>query len=61
MSLAEICITAYLIVGGVAVVMIWAALVASAPRDGKARDVKYNHLGYSPFREPTTRPSRFHP
>jgi hypothetical protein len=61
MTVAEIFIGAYLIVGLLAAALIWIALIASKRRDDKAKDVNYDHLKYSPFRERNTKPSRFHP
>jgi hypothetical protein len=60
MTMAEIFAGAYLTFGLVAVGMIWTALIASKRRDDKAENVSYDHLKYSPFREPNTKPSRSH-
>lgn len=61
MTVAEICVTAYLIVGGLATVLIWSALAASKRRIHNSRNVHYHSLRYNPFREPNTKPSRLHP
>ena len=61
MTVAEICVSAYLIVAGLAATLIWAALAASKRRPDRAkRYANYYYLKHSPFQEPNTRPSRSH-
>ena len=60
MTMAEIVVTAYLVVGALATALIWAALIASKRRDEKAKNVNYRRLEYNLFRERNTKPSRFH-
>jgi hypothetical protein len=55
MTMATICISAYLIVGLVAAGWIWMALMASKQRDDKAKNVSYEHLHYRPFQERNTK------
>ena len=57
--MAQILITAYLVVGALAFALIWVALVASKRRENKAENVKFGRLGYNLFREPNAKPSRF--
>lgn len=59
MTMAEICVSAYLIVAVLATTAIWSALVASKRRLNKAKPANYQ-LKYSPLREPNTKPSRLH-
>jgi hypothetical protein len=61
MNFAEICASAYLIVGGVAFGLIWAVLIVSKRHDVKEQSVSYDSVDYSLFRERSTKPSRFHP
>lgn len=61
MTVVEIFVIAYLIVGLLAAALIWIALMASKRRADKAKDVNRDLLEYSPFRERNTKPSRFHP
>lgn len=62
MTVAEICVTTYLVVALPATVLIWSALVASKRRQDKARPVKQAYFSKSrTFRERQTRPSRLHP
>jgi hypothetical protein len=60
MTVVEILIGAYLIVGLLAAALIWIALIASKRRADKTKDVNHDYLKYSPFRERNTKPSRFH-
>lgn len=59
MSMAEICMSAYLIVGILATTVIWSTLVASKRRGDRAKQANYR-LKYNPFPEPNTKPSRLH-
>ena len=59
MTVAEICASAYLIVGILATTVIWSTLVASKRRTNRTRHANYQ-LKYSPFHEPNTKPSRLH-
>ena len=58
MTMAEILITAYLVVGALASGLIWAVLIASKRRERKSQDVNYRRLGFSLLREHKTKPSR---
>lgn len=58
--MAGILITAYLITGAFAFALIWMALVASKRRQNKAQSSNYGRVKYNLFREPHTKPSRFH-
>ena len=60
MTMAEILITAYLVLGALAFSLIWAILIASKRRENKASKVNSERLEYNLFREPNTKPSRFH-
>jgi hypothetical protein len=60
MTMAEILITTYLVVGALGAGLIWAVLIASKRRERKANNVNHRRLGYSLFRERNTKPSRFH-
>ena len=60
MTMAEILLTAYLVVGALASGLIWAALIVSKRRERKANNVNQRRLGFSLFRERNTKPSRFH-
>jgi hypothetical protein len=58
MNFAEICGSAYLIVGGLATGLIWTALMASKRQEANEENVGYNSVDYNPFRERSTKPSR---
>jgi hypothetical protein len=58
MNFAEICGSAYLIVGGLAAGLIWTALMASKRHEANEENVGYNSVEYNPFRERRTKPSR---
>lgn len=60
MTVAELCIGAYLIAGLLAVAVIWTALIASKRGDNKTKKVNYEHLESRPFHERKTKPSGFH-
>lgn len=60
MTLAEILVAAYLVVGALASALIWAVLLASKRRENKAKNVNFGRAEYNLFREPNTKPSRFH-
>lgn len=63
MTMAEILVTAYLIVGALAAALIWIALIASKRQDEKienTKNVNHGRLGYNLFRERNTKPSRSH-
>ena len=60
MTVAEICVSAYLITGGVAAALIWSVLKASKRHQHKARNENYGQLDSKLFREGNTKPSRFH-
>jgi hypothetical protein len=59
MTIAEILVTAYLVVGAVASAFIWVILVASKGRQNKAKNVNVGRLEYNLFRETNTKSSRF--
>lgn len=58
--MAEIFVTAYLLLGGIAAALIWTVLIASKRRDRREeKNVNHSALEYSQlFREPNTKPSR---
>lgn len=58
MNFAEICGSAYLIVGALASGLIWTALIASKRHEAKEENVSYDSVEYNPFRERSTKPSR---
>lgn len=58
--MVQILITAYLTIGALAAGLIWMALIASKRRDEKTKNVEYRSVKYNLFREPNTKPSRFH-
>ncbi len=60
MTMMEIIVSAYLIIGGLATSVIWTALIASKRHDDKAANANYDHLEFSAFRRHDTKPSRFH-
>ena len=61
MTVAEICVTVYLIVALPATALIWSALAASKRREDRAKHVKHAPFAkYGSFRERHTRPSRLH-
>ncbi len=57
--MAGILITAYLVVGALASVLIWIILIASRGRENVAKSMKGERLESNPLREPSTKPSRF--
>lgn len=59
MTVAEICVSVYLMVGILAATTIWSALAASKRRFNRAKPANYQ-MKYSPLREPNTKPSRLH-
>jgi hypothetical protein len=61
MTLAEICVSGYLLVAIFAASLIWSALVASKRRVEKAKRANYSYSGDSPFRKRNTKPSRLQP
>ena len=62
MSVAEICVTLYLVVAIPAAVLIWSALVASKRRLQKGKPaLPADFPRYGSIRERHTRPSRLHP
>lgn len=61
MTMAEILVTAYLVVGAFASALIWVILIASKRRENKAKNTNVGRLEYNLFREPNTKPSRFQP
>jgi hypothetical protein len=63
MTMAEIFVTAYLLLGGIAAILIWTVLMASKRRDRKEeKNVGYGSMEYRPiFRERNTKPSRSNP
>lgn len=60
MSVAEICISAYLIVGAMATALILTALKASKRRYNKTENLNYDQPEHSPLGEQKTKPSRSH-
>ncbi len=59
MTIAEILVTAYLLVGAMASALIWAILTASKRRESKAKNMNVGRLEYNLFRETNTKTSRF--
>lgn len=59
MTVAEICVSVYLMVAILATTTIWSALVASKRRLNRAKPANYQ-IKYSPLQEPNTKPSRLH-
>jgi hypothetical protein len=60
MTVAEICVSAYLGVGLLAATLIWTTLIASKRRDNKTERSTHDFLQTHPFRQRKTKPSRFH-
>lgn len=60
MTVAQICISAYLGVGLLAAIVIWTNLVASKRQDRKAEKPTHDMVERHPFHERKTKPSRFH-
>jgi hypothetical protein len=60
MSVAEICIYAYLIVGAMATALILTALKASKRRYNKTENLNYHQPEHSSLGEQKTKPSRSH-
>jgi hypothetical protein len=60
MSVAEICITAYLIVGAMATGLILTALKASKRHYNKTENVNYEQAEHHPLSEQNTKPSGSH-
>jgi hypothetical protein len=63
MTMAEIFVTAYLLLGAIAASLIWTVLMVSKRRDRRAeRNANFGSMEYSPlFRERNTKPSRSNP
>ena len=59
--MAGILITAYLVIGALAFVLIWAILIASKRRQKKVKNVSRGLLESNLFREPNSKPSRYQP
>jgi hypothetical protein len=60
MTVAEICISAYLIVGLVSAILIWTTMIASKRKDSRPERTSHDFLQAGPFRERKTKPSRIH-
>lgn len=61
MTVAEICISAYLITGLLSAILIWTTLIASKRKDRKTEKTNPEFLqAGGPFQERKTKPSRFH-
>jgi hypothetical protein len=60
MTVAEICVSAYLVVGLLAAILIWVTLIASKRQDNEIERPTHSFLPTRRFREQKTRPSRFH-
>jgi hypothetical protein len=60
MSVAEICVSAYLIVGALATALILTALKASKRRYNKTENLDYDQPEHSSLRDQKTKPSRSH-
>jgi hypothetical protein len=60
MSVAEICISAYLIVGAMATALILIVLKASKRRYNETKKLTYDQPEHNAFHEPNTKPSRSH-
>ena len=54
MTVAEICVNAYLIVGLLAAVLIWTTLIASKPEDNKTEEKNHDLSRASLYRERNT-------
>jgi len=59
--MAEILMSAYLVIGALAFSLIWAILIASKRRENKAKNVQRKRLASNLFREVSNKPSRFQP
>jgi hypothetical protein len=60
MTVAEICVSAYLGVGLLAAILIWTNLVASKRQDRKPERPTHDLVERGPFRERKTKPSKSH-
>jgi len=60
MNVALVCVSAYLVIGLLAAVMIWVTLIASKRQDNKMDRPTHGFFPARRFREQKTRPSRFH-
>ena len=61
MTVAEICVTAYLIVAIPAAALTWSALIASTRHENKVKNTNPAYfVKYRPFREQNTKPGRLH-
>ena len=61
MTLAEICVSAYLVVGLLAAILIWTTFIASKRQDNKTERPTHGFLQTRLFRGRKTKPSRLHP
>lgn len=59
MIAAEIFVSAYLVIGLLAAILIGATLIASKRKDNKTERPTRDSLQVGPFQEPKTKPSRF--
>jgi hypothetical protein len=60
MNVAMICVSAYLVIGLLAAILIWGTLIASKRQDNKMERPTPSFFPTRRFREQKTRPSRFH-
>jgi hypothetical protein len=60
MTVAEICVSAYLIVGLLSAILIWTTLIASKRKESREESTNHHFLHADTFRERKTKPSRFH-
>jgi hypothetical protein len=60
MTVAEICVSAYLVVGLLVAILIWTTFIASKRQDNRTERPAHDFLQTHPFREQKTKPSRFH-
>lgn len=60
MTVAEICVTAYLVVGLLAATLVWTTLIASKRQDNNPERPTHNFFQARSLRERKTKPSRFH-
>lgn len=60
MTVAEICIGAYLITGLLSAILIWTTLIASKRKDRRTEKTNFETLQAGRLQERQTKPSRFH-
>ena len=60
MNVAMLCVSAYLVTGLLAAIVIWVTLIASKRQDNKMERPTHSFFPTRRLREQKTRPSRFH-